>query len=255
MDDSSINIYDKSQTDALLSAKADASSVYTKAETDTALASKADASDVYTKAEMDTDLAAKANASDVYTKAEMDTDLAAKADASDVYTKAEMDTALASKADTSDVYTKAQTDTLLEGKEDSLPSMTGNAGKVLAVNSDATGKIWKSVGGAPTLSNITTSNINSIFDNLTLGEEIIISSMFTGSASSHDTYSGIYAIVQSVTSTNVILYASGTVLRSGQSSSQPCIALYWNKSTHVISYTSGSGSKTPYSITAAKIVR
>jgi len=120
----SIDIYDKRQVDAKLETKADASDVYTKSETDTLLTAKADASDVYTKSETDTLLTAKADAADVYTKTETDTLLTAKADASDVYTKSEVDTALA-------------------GKQDSLPAITsGDAGKVLGVNSNEDGMEW-----------------------------------------------------------------------------------------------------------------
>lgn len=46
--------YTKSETDALLTTKADKTTTYTKTETDTLLASKADKSTTYTKAEVDT---------------------------------------------------------------------------------------------------------------------------------------------------------------------------------------------------------
>ena len=85
------NYYTKSQTDTLLSAKANASDVYTKSQTDVLLDAKANASDVYTKSQTDVLLDAKANASDVYTKSQTDVLLDAKANASDVYTKAQVD--------------------------------------------------------------------------------------------------------------------------------------------------------------------
>lgn len=50
------NFYNKSETDALLDAKADKSTTYTKTETDTLLNTKANSSDVYTKQEVDTNI-------------------------------------------------------------------------------------------------------------------------------------------------------------------------------------------------------
>ena len=69
--------------------------------------------DYYTKTETDILLSAKANASDVYTKAQADTLLSAKANASDVYTKPQADTLLSAKANASDVYTKTQIDNII----------------------------------------------------------------------------------------------------------------------------------------------
>jgi hypothetical protein len=80
--------------------------------------------DVYNKTQADTLLAAKANASDVYTKTTADTLLASKANVSDVYTTSTTDTLLAAKANTSDVYTKSATDTLLATKQATLVSGT-----------------------------------------------------------------------------------------------------------------------------------
>lgn len=51
------NTYTKSETDTLLSAKADVATTYTKSETDTLLGAKADQATTYTKAETDTLLA------------------------------------------------------------------------------------------------------------------------------------------------------------------------------------------------------
>ena len=56
------------------------SEVYTKTETDELLSDKADTSDVYDKTETDELLSAKANASNVYTKSETDTLLSDKQD-------------------------------------------------------------------------------------------------------------------------------------------------------------------------------
>ena len=110
---------------------------------------------------------------ELYDKAQTDTLLDEKADADDVYTKAEMDTALSSKADADEVYTKGETVILLNNKENTLPSMSGNAGKVLAVNSDATGKVWVNKGRSVT----TTTDINvliSFMKSAIIGDQIIL---------------------------------------------------------------------------------
>ena len=52
-------IYTKDETDALLNAKADASSVHTKDEITNLLSTKADASNVYTKDEVNAELVKK----------------------------------------------------------------------------------------------------------------------------------------------------------------------------------------------------
>ena len=82
------NYYNKTETDTLLDAKANAADVYTKTQVDTALSSKANAADVYTKTQVDTALSSKANAADVYTKTQVDNALSAKANTSDLATVA-----------------------------------------------------------------------------------------------------------------------------------------------------------------------
>lgn len=54
-----VDFYDKEQTDDLLDTKADKTDTYTKAQVNTALESKANSSDVYTKAQVDTALSGK----------------------------------------------------------------------------------------------------------------------------------------------------------------------------------------------------
>ena len=105
--------YDKTEVDALLDAKADASTTYTKTEVDTALNLKADKSTTYTKTETNALLADKADASDTYTKAQVDSKLSLKADKSTTYTKTETDALLDAKADKSTTYTKTQVDNAL----------------------------------------------------------------------------------------------------------------------------------------------
>ena len=82
--------------------------VYTKSEADALLALKADASDVNSA------LALKADKADTYTKTEVNTALALKADKADTYTKAQVDTALNLKSDKADTYTKEQVDAIAE---------------------------------------------------------------------------------------------------------------------------------------------
>ena len=116
--------YDKTEVDALLDAKADASTTYTKTEVDTALNLKADKLTTYTKTETNALLAGKADASDTYTKAQVDSKLSLKADKATTYTKTETDTLLGYKADASQVYTRSQTDTLLNNKADKSTTYT-----------------------------------------------------------------------------------------------------------------------------------
>ena len=92
---------------------------YNKTEVDALLDTKADASSVYTKTQVDSALALKANAADVYTKTQVDTALAAKADA------AATTAALATKADKSDTYTKEQVDALIDNI---FPTLTASGG-------------------------------------------------------------------------------------------------------------------------------
>ena len=94
---------------------------YTMTETDNLLSEKADASDVYTKAQIEDKLADKASITYVDGEIsavdavliDMQTDLDRKADASDVYTKAQVDSALALKANAADVYTKQEVDNII----------------------------------------------------------------------------------------------------------------------------------------------
>ena len=119
------DVYTKTETDTLLSDKANSDDVYTKTETDNLLADKADSDDVYTKTEVDdeiadleTEIASKADSSSVYTKSETDTLLSSKADTGTSYTKAETNTLLNGKANVGDSYTKAEDDALLAEKAD-----------------------------------------------------------------------------------------------------------------------------------------
>ena len=113
------DVYTKSETDALLDAKADKSTTYTKTETDALLDDKADVSalgDYATKSEVNTALSGKADKSDVYTKSQTNSLLAGKVDndaLEDYYTKTETDSLLAGKANKNSVYTKSQTDSAL----------------------------------------------------------------------------------------------------------------------------------------------
>ena len=113
------DVYTKSETDALLDAKADKSTTYTKTETDALLDDKADVSalgDYATKSEVNTALSGKADKSDVYTKSQTNSLLAGKVDndaLEDYYTKTEADSLLAGKANKNSVYTKSQTDSAL----------------------------------------------------------------------------------------------------------------------------------------------
>lgn len=116
--------YDKTEVDALLDAKADASTTYTKTEVDTALNLKADKSTTYTKTETNALLAGKADASETYTKSQVDSKLSLKADKATTYTKTETDTLLGYKANLSQVYTRSQTDTLLDNKADKSTTYT-----------------------------------------------------------------------------------------------------------------------------------
>ena len=113
------DVYTKSETDALLDAKADKSTTYTKTETDALLDDKADVSalgDYATKSEVNTALSGKADKGDVYTKSQTNSLLAGKVDndaLEDYYTKTEADSLLAGKASKNSVYTKSQTDSAL----------------------------------------------------------------------------------------------------------------------------------------------
>ena len=113
------DVYTKSETDALLDAKADKSTTYTKTETDALLDDKADVSalgDYATKSEVNTALSGKADKGDVYTKSQTNSLLAGKVDndaLEDYYTKTEADSLLAGKANKNSVYTKSQTDSAL----------------------------------------------------------------------------------------------------------------------------------------------
>ena len=113
------DVYTKSETDALLDAKADKSTTYTKTETDALLDDKADVSalgDYATKSEVNTALSGKADRGDVYTKSQTNSLLAGKVDndaLEDYYTKTEADSLLAGKANKNSVYTKSQTDSAL----------------------------------------------------------------------------------------------------------------------------------------------
>jgi len=125
-----LNYYNKTQTNALLDAKANVDDVYAKIETYTQaevndlLDSKADVGDSYTKAEDDALLNLKMDKTSTYTKQEIDDALDLKADKTSVYTITQTDTLLALKADKSDVYTKTQTDTLLNNKADKSTTYT-----------------------------------------------------------------------------------------------------------------------------------
>ena len=112
------DVYTTAQVDSKLSTKADTSNVYNKSTIDTKLNAKANSSDVYTKNQVDNKLNTKANASDVYTATTIDAKLNLKANSSDVYTKSQVDTKLNAKANSSDVYTTTQIDTKLNGKSD-----------------------------------------------------------------------------------------------------------------------------------------
>ena len=113
------DVYTKSETDALLDAKADKSTTYTKTETDALLDDKADVSalgDYATKSEVNTALSGKADKGNVYTKSQTNSLLAGKVDndaLEDYYTKTEADSLLAGKANKNSVYTKSQTDSAL----------------------------------------------------------------------------------------------------------------------------------------------
>lgn len=94
------------ETNNLVSEKADNNNVYSKTETDTKLSSKANTADVYNKTEVDNKLSAKANANDVYNKTETDNKISVKANTNDVYNKTEIDNKLSDKANNSDIPTK-----------------------------------------------------------------------------------------------------------------------------------------------------
>lgn len=128
-------IYTKDETDALLNAKADASSVHTKDEITNLLSTKADASNVYTKDEVNAELVKKANDADVYKKSEVYTkdeiatelnkftkteslgDLALKDEVAKENLTAELVTEIEGKANTTDLanyYTKEEADAQFE---------------------------------------------------------------------------------------------------------------------------------------------
>lgn len=116
-----------------INAKANSSDVYNKTETDKLLEAKADAS------EMDTALAEKADITalnsledKVDTKATKATTLVGY-DIADAYTKTEVDDLLDSKVNTSSVYTKTQTDELLNAKAN-----TSDVNTALAAKADTT---------------------------------------------------------------------------------------------------------------------
>lgn len=112
---------DKTYVDTQLQAKANASDVYTKSQTDNLLNDKADVTDLpdmsqyYDKSEVDDLLDDKANSDDVYGKAYIDTALSGKANVGTSYTKSEEDALLANKADKSGTYTKEQVDDIAYG--------------------------------------------------------------------------------------------------------------------------------------------
>ena len=112
--------YTKTQTDGLLTAKANQSTTYTKTEADTLLTAKANQTTTYTKTETDTLLTSKANQATTYTKTEADSLLSAKANQSTTYTKTEADSLLSAKANQATTYTKTETDTLLSAKPNNL---------------------------------------------------------------------------------------------------------------------------------------
>jgi|APSaa5957512535_1039671.scaffolds.fasta_scaffold25760_2 3D (Asp-Asp-Asp) domain-containing protein len=68
----SVDVYTKTETDALSLNKANSVDVYTKTETDALSLNKANSVDVYTKTETDALSSDKANSVDVYTKTEID---------------------------------------------------------------------------------------------------------------------------------------------------------------------------------------
>ena len=130
------NSYSKSESDLLLSEKANKDEVYTKGEVDTELLKKADSADVYNRAEIDTELGKKANGDSVYTKTEIDGKLSLKqdtltfdttptADSTNPVTSGGVKTELDKKADSGDVYTKSETDTLLSQKADTATTLDG----------------------------------------------------------------------------------------------------------------------------------
>ena len=130
------NSYSKSESDLLLSEKANKDDVYTKGEVDTELLKKADSTDVYNRAEIDTELGKKANGDSVYTKTEIDGKLSLKqdtltfdttptADSTNPVTSGGVKTELDKKADSGDVYTKTETDTLLSEKADTATTLDG----------------------------------------------------------------------------------------------------------------------------------
>ena len=130
------NSYSKSESDLLLSEKANKDEVYTKDEAETKLSKKADSENVYNKTEIDTELGKKANGDSVYTKTEIDGKLSLKqdtltfddtptADSTNPVTSGGVKTELDKKADSGDVYTKSETDTLLSQKADTATTLDG----------------------------------------------------------------------------------------------------------------------------------
>lgn len=129
------NSYSKSESDLLLSEKANKDEVYTKDEAETKLSKKADSENVYNKTEIDTELGKKANGDSVYTKTEIDGKLSLKqdtltfddtptADSTNPVTSGGVKTELDKKADSGDVNALILADERLKyyGDKDIVPS-------------------------------------------------------------------------------------------------------------------------------------
>jgi len=97
---------------------------------------------------------------------------------SNIYTKGQTDALLASKADKSTTYTKTEVDNALANKQDKLPTISGNAGKMLTVNADATNIEWTTptkIRKIISMTNLSTiKDVIDLFVDLKVGDRLLI---------------------------------------------------------------------------------
>ncbi|MFN6460538.1 MAG: hypothetical protein RMZ41_001650 [Nostoc sp. DedVER02] len=219
---------------------------------------------VYLKSETDSLLSSKANISTTYNKTEVDGLIGTKANSSDVYTKAQSDTLLSNKANTSSTYSKAEVDNLLATKDaiselvDVTISSASN-GQALVYNSSTSKWINQSLpaaGETNTASNVGVGGVG-LFKQKT-GVNLEFKNINAGSSKitvSNDAANSEIDI--DVTEANLTLSNLGgtlSVAKGGTGSTTASAALTALGAASTTSLTSHtSNTSNPHSVTAAQV--